>query len=411
MPITRMKENITNGFRYLFNQFQRSFLTVIVIVIGIMALVGMLTAIEGLKSSVVQNFAQMGSNSFMITDELMFRNSWGMEKEVPEITYRQAVLFQKKYDYPETFVSVHYTATSSATARYKSKKTTPKIMVVGADENYFITSSLEIEKGRSFSRFELNNGVNVAIIGTQLKRDLFENENPLGKILTVNNGKYKIIGILKEKGSTFGFSYDNLVILPIQTARKSFISEMPNYKITIHTHSIEKIDAAVERAIALFRTVRKLSPADKNNFKIERSDSLVGMVSQNLSVISIITIVVSIITLVSSSVSLMNIMLVSVKERIREIGTLKALGATINDLKIQFISEAISVSQLGGILGIIFGIVVGNIIGHQMGSIFVIPWFWIITAYIVSIVVGLVAGYYPAIRAARLNPIDALRYE
>ncbi len=389
----------------------RTVLTVVVIVFGIMALVGMITAVNGLKSSLLQNFSQMGSNAFTITDEVMFSNRSGEEKEAPKITFRQAMRFRDKYQNPFATVSVSYTAMNSAIVKFKSKKTTPKIMVVGADENYFATSSLQVEKGRAFNDFEVGNGSHVAIIGIKLKQDLFKDENPIGKILTVGSNKYKVIGVLKEKGSSFGFSFDNIVILPLLTARKTIVGRTPSYKITVDIARIEQLDPAYEQALAVFRIIRKLRPGDSNNFEIERSDSLVGMVTQNLSAITIITLVVSIVTLISSAVSLMNIMLVSVKERITEIGTLKALGARISDIRSQFLAEAVLLSQIGGLGGIVAGLVMGNLISHQMGSSFVVPWSWIIIAYLSSVVVGALAGYYPASRAARLDPIEALRYE
>jgi len=375
-------------------------------------LVGMITAVNGLKNSLLNNFSQMGSNSFSIIDKNFFESGRNRQKAVPKITYEETQKFVKKYAYPSAIVSINYTALNSAVVKYQSEKTNPKIMVIGTDENYFATSSLEIEKGRNFTSVESIHGTSVAIIGIKLKNKLFKDENPLGKILTVGSGKFKIVGVLKEKGSTFGFSYDDIVIIPLLAARKSITSyNTPTYNITVKVDNLEELDVAAEEAMAVFRIARKLTPGEDNNFEVEKSDNLVNIIASDLRVITIITLIVSIVTLISSAVSLMNIMLVSVKERITEIGTLKAIGATISNIKAQFLAEALIISQMGGIFGILSGIGIGNLVSSQMGSSFIIPWTWIIIAYIISILVGISAGYYPAVKAAKLNPIDALRYE
>ncbi|MBT3422410.1 MAG: FtsX-like permease family protein, partial [Bacteroidetes bacterium] len=225
------------------------------------------------------------------------------------------------------------------------------------------------------------------------------------------SGKYKVIGILEKKGATFGMSYDHIFIVPMKAARKNFASQNESYTLGVQVSSYEKLDVAVNEAIAIFRMVRQLKPKDENNFDLQKSDNLINIITKQLRAITIVTLVISLITLISSAVALMNIMLVSVKERIREIGTMKALGATVDNVKRQFLSEALIVSQIGSAFGIVFGIAIGNLFASKMGSEFVIPWGWVIFAVIMSIVVGITAGYYPAVKAARMDPIDALRHE
>jgi len=388
----------------------RTVLTTLVIVFGIMSLVGMLTATDGLKSSLLKNFSQLGSNSFSISDIKYGVGNGGRPKFYPKISYRDVKLFTAKYSFP-SLISVNFTATQQAVAKYGSNKTNPKIRIIGADENYFSISSLNIENGRSFSSVETQYGANVAIIGRDLHKDLFENENAIGKIFSVGDKKFKVIGVLEKRGSSFGFTYDDIVIIPVQSARQAYPVAERGFTISVKTNRFEQVDPAIEEAVAVMRMVRRLKPADENNFDIQKSDSLVNMIAKQFRAITVFTLIISFITLASSAVALMNIMLVSVKERIREIGTMKAIGATVVNIKSLFISETLLISQIGCFFGIIAGVLIGNFFARFMGSTFVIPWFWLLFAVLTSVLVGFVSGYYPAVKAARLNPVEALRYE
>ncbi|MBT3802661.1 MAG: FtsX-like permease family protein [Bacteroidetes bacterium] len=403
-------EDLSLAFRYVMGNLLRSILTILVIVFGIMSLVGMLTAIDGLKSSLLSNFSQLGSNSFSISDINYFASENGRPVQYPKISHRDIRIFKERYT-NKAIVSANYTASQSAIVKFKSNKTNPRIRVIGTDENYFVSSSLNIDEGRNFNHIETQYGANVVILGSGLKRELFGNANAMGKVVTSGSGKYKVIGILEKKGATFGMSYDHIFIVPMKAARKNFASQNESYTLGVQVSSYEKLDVAVNEAIAIFRMVRQLKPKDENNFDLQKSDNLINIITKQLRAITIVTLVISLITLISSAVALMNIMLVSVKERIREIGTMKALGATVDNVKRQFLSEALIVSQIGSAFGIVFGIAIGNLFASKMGSEFVIPWGWVIFAVIMSIVVGITAGYYPAVKAARMDPIDALRHE
>lgn len=403
-------ENLRLAFKNIRANWLRTILTIFVIVFGIMSLVGMLTAIDGLKSSLLKNFSMIGSNTFTILDRDFFATHEGKAVPFEKLTYDQVKRFKDKYSYPST-ISISYTAMGTAVAKYKSKKTNPRIRVVGTDENYMSTSALEISNGRNFNSNEDQYGMNVAIIGNTISKFLFKNESPLGKIITVGSAKFRVIAVLKAQGNSFGFSVDNTILVPIQAARKSYPTSSNSYSVSVHVNSIEQIEPAIQEAIGLFRIIRKVRITDENNFNITKSDSLINIISSQLSVITLITLVISLVTLLSSAVGLMNIMLVSVKERIREIGTMKALGATVQNIKIQFLSETLLISQIGGIIGILLGITIGNFVSSFMDSSFVVPWGWILIAFVISIIVGVTAGYYPAVKAAKLDPIEALRYE
>lgn len=403
-------ENLRLAFKNIRANWLRTILTIFVIVFGIMSLVGMLTAIDGLKSSLLKNFSMIGSNTFTIQDRDFFATHQGKAIPFEKLTYDQANRFKDKYSFPSN-ISLNYTASGTSVAKYRSKKTNPKIRVVGTDENYLLTTALEVASGRNFNNNEVQFGMNVAIIGNTLSKFLFKNETALGKLITVGSGKFRVIGVLKEQGNSFGFSVGNSILLPIQAARKSYPNSSNSYSISVQVNSIEQIEPAIQEAIGLFRIIRKVRITDGNNFNITKSDSLINIISSQMSVITLITLVISLVTLLSSAVALMNIMLVSVKERIREIGTMKALGATVNDIKVQFLSETLLISQIGGLIGIILGIAIGNFVSSFMGSSFVVPWGWIVIAFVISIIVGVTAGYYPAVKAAKLDPIEALRYE
>jgi putative ABC transport system permease protein len=271
---------------------------------------------------------------------------------------------------------------------------------------------MNLESGRNFSPWELGTGANVAIIGGQLARNLFkQNENPLGKFISIGNNRYQVIGVLKERGTSFGFSGDQNCIIPLMAVRQNFGRPNMNYNISVSTDNIAELETAISEATGIFRIVRGLRPGEKNNFDISKSDNIAQMLIDNLRLVTMAATIIGIITLMGAAIGLMNIMLVSVTERTREIGIRKALGATRRTIKQQFLAEAIVICQLGGIVGIVFGIMAGNTISFLIGNPFIVPWKWIMAGIALCMAVGLIAGYYPAAKASQLDPIDSLRYE
>lgn len=407
-------ENIRIALSSVQTNLLRTILTVLIIAVGITALVGILTAIDSIKNSITQEFASMGANTFSITSRGMhvqLGSKRYRQKNHSYISYYQAKEFKETFDFPAE-VAISVFATSIATLKYGSEKTNPNISVRGIDNNYLSTSGYDIEKGRSFSSHDIEGGRSVALLGSKLADKLFKDgEDPNGKIVSVGGGKYKVIGVLKEKGSGFGMNSDMVCFIPYSNSRTYFSRPRMNFDIQIKVLNPELMEAATGQAESVFRTVRDLSPLDETDFNIQKSDNLANILLENIKNISLVATIIGLITLFGAAVGLMNIMLVSVTERTREIGVRKAIGAKSSTVMQQFLVEAIVVGQIGGFVGIILGILAGNMVSTLINSAFVIPWKWIIMGVIMCFVVAIVSGFYPARKASKLDPIESLRYE
>jgi putative ABC transport system permease protein len=408
-----IRENLKIALGSVKSQSLRTFLTIMIIAIGIMALVGILTAIDVIKVGITSNFTSMGANTFNIRNRgsnVRIGGGGNRPQVYREISYDEAVRFKKEFAFPAR-IGISTVGSYASTLKNGSLKTNPNITVFGGDENYIATSGYEIEEGRNFSIQELTSGSNVALIGQEIKRNLFPKTSPIDHEIAVGALKVKVIGVLKEKGSSFGFGGDKIVLLPVKNVRRNFSRGNTSYVINVLALSPDMMEATVAEATGLFRTVRKLRIKDTNNFEITKSDNLSMMLIDNLSFVSVAATLIAIITLVGAAIGLMNIMLVSVTERTREIGIRKAVGATSNSIRNQFLIEAIVICQLGGALGIILGILMGNAVSLYFSQGFIIPWAWMIVAAILCFIVGLLSGLIPAVKAAKLDPIDALRFE
>ncbi len=405
-------ENFKVAFRSIKSQRLRTALTVLIIAIGIMALVGILTAIDAIKGKLKDDFAMMGANTFSISYRNLRLNRSDERKENRMITYREAQAIKERFNNEIGFVSVNQTASGAATLKYKSKKTNPNVRIIAADDNYLATTGYEIEKGRNITITDVQLANNVILVGQDIVDALFDGgEDPIGKEIRAGAGVYQIIGVLKSKGNSIGFSGDNQALVPISNLRLNYGLDNNSYNISIMVHNTMNLDPAISEATGLFRIIRKDRPGQEASFAIRKSDQIASFVIEQLSAISIIATAIGIITLLGAAIGLMNIMLVSVKERTKEIGTRKAIGATATLIRNQFLVESIVIGQLGGLVGIILGIIIGNLVSKFVGGGFIIPWDWITGGVVLCLIVGVLSGYYPAKQAAALDPIDALRYE
>ncbi len=415
MPSNKLiAENLKISFASIKSHLLRTILTVLIIAFGIMALVGILTAIDAVEYFLNDNFAMMGSNTFNIQNREI-RVSIGGEsrraKSYEPISYEEAMRFKEQFVFPAV-TSLFTYGTGIATLKYGSEKTNPNIQVMGTDDNYIATSGLEIEKGRSFSQTELQYGNHVAILGSEIVSKLFKNkEDPLGKVISIGAGKYRVIGVLAERGSSIGFSGDRSCMVPISNVRQYFSRPNMNFRIGVMVNDQQQMEAAVGEATGLMRKIRNDALSDDDSFSIIKSDNVASILIKLTGNLQMGAMVIGLITLLGAAIGLMNIMLVSVTERTREIGIRKAVGARQKTIRNQFLVEAIVIAQIGGLLGIIAGIMIGNLVSMLTESAFIVPWTWIVVGLVLCFIVALLSGIIPANKAARLDPIESLRYE
>lgn len=407
-------ENIKEGLRSIKGNMLRSVLTALIVAIGIMSLVGMLTAIDGIERSVGDSLASLGLNTFDITSQTNRggSNQGISAKTYPPLKLNEALRFIDQYNVPAT-VSLSAFLTGNAEVKHLSIKTNPNISVRGMNEDYMAINGLNLQKGRGFSMMEIEYGTPSAVIGHKLYETLFKaNEDPINTKITLLGVQFKVIGVMEKKGDIAEDNFDNMVAIPIRLANQMAKGRGLYYELTVGISDLAQMDYAIGEATGIMRSIRRDEVGRPNSFDLQQSDTLAQEMEEITSVLRMGGFGVGFITLLGASIALMNIMLVSVTERTREVGVRKALGATPLRIRQQFVIEAIVVCLLGGIAGIILGVLIGNGISSLMEiKIFIVPWFWMFLGLCVCVFVGLISGYYPASKASKLDPIESLRFE
>ena len=407
-------ENVRIALKSIRTNLLRTILTILIIAFGIMALVGILTAIDSIKFALTESFSLMGANTFTIESRSMrvqIGNQSYRRKNHEFISHKQAQEFKELYELPAR-VAIWTRASGSAVVKYKSYKSNPNTTVLGVDEDYIFTAGYEIEKGRNITAGEIEDNANIVLIGADVARQAFEkNQDPLNRFISVGNGRYRVVGVLKSRGNSGNMGTDRTCLIPYTNVRQYFSRPRMRYSINVMPYQSQMLDVSVSEAEGVFRRVRRLEARDETDFNITQSDQLAQMLIENMKMVTVAATIIGMITLMGAVIGLMNIMLVSVTERTKEIGTRKALGAKSVMIKRQFLYEAIVIGQMGAVVGILLGIVIGNGVSLAIDSSFIIPWKWILTGIGLCFVVGVVSGYFPAVKASKLDPITALRYE
>ena len=424
----KLSDNFVLAWRTVKGNKLRTGITVAIIAFGIMALVGIITAIEAMNNSLRDSFSTMGANAFSIRfRERRFQMGGGSDvtqsktnsnKKVKKsntgkiITYQQAKLFKEMYDYPAS-VSIGINGPRGTSVTYENKKTNPNVSVNGGDENYLKLNGYEIGFGRNFSKQEVESGQDICILGKDVAYKLFgaRYDRALEKVVRIGANKYRVIGITKEKGSSSFLQADNIVFSTYTNIRQSFANRNQSFSVAVMVNDVNQLPTAIGEAEGIFRIVRGLNITEENNFYVDKSDSIAETFIKLLGSISAAAGAIGFITLIGAAIGLMNIMLVAVTERTKEVGLIKALGGKRNAIRAQFLFESTLISLMGAVIGIALGVIIGNLVGSMMNTPFFIPWKIISIGIFICSAVGLVAGLYPAMKASKLDPIVALRYE
>lgn len=386
-----------------------------IIAFGIAALVGILTAIDTAIYTMGASFSSLGSTSFSIrpANIEVDRIERGRKvKESKSILYAQAQEFKDRFDMPGQ-VCISIQANYSAQAKVGDKESNPNLLLVGTDENEPFTKGHEMAAGRFFNEKEVTSAAPVIVVGHFIVNTLFNNQDDraIDSKISIDGRNYRIIGTLVEEGSTMNQASDRLMYIPVTLARQLYGHSESNFSIEVGVTSMDKLDDIISESIGLMRKVRRLKTLEPNDFEVVKADGIIAIIEENTQKLRWAAIGIGIITLLGAAIGLMNIMLVSVTERTREIGIIKSLGATKSDISRQFLIESILICQIGGLVGIILGLLSGVVVSKLLDGVFFVPWLWILLGIVLCSAVGLISGIYPALKAAALDPIESLRYE
>ncbi|HEY0863362.1 MAG TPA: ABC transporter permease [Lacunisphaera sp.] len=394
----------------------RSFLTMSGITIGVFSVIGVMTAVSALRGSIETGLSFLGSNMFQFSKFPANGGGDGPQRRRIElrrdITLDQAMRYQRLMEGVSDVICLKiFDRNGIAQAVYGGRKSTPGLTFGGTNEHFLAANQYGVDVGRNFTADDIELARPVIIIGQSIVAKLFPAENPLGKVIKIRERTYTVIGIFATKGSQFGQNQDDIAMVPVTRFLNDFGSERVTINIATQAPSQLVYNETIEKAITAMRIVRGLKPEDENDFELYSNDSLISAFAKIADVIAAGSFVISGIALLAAGVGIMNIMLVSVTERTKEIGIRKSIGARKKNILSQFLIEAVAISLAGGVMGILFGIGVGNLVAVMLKASLVFPWDWAAIGLLVCSGIGVGFGFYPAWKAASLDPIEALRYE
>ena len=369
---------------------RRVLLTVAIIAVGVASLVGIETAVGVLTDRVAGSFDRLGAGLFTIRPK----------EDASPLDARQAAAFAAAFRQAEA-VSCWCISRQAAIVRSGGKATDPVVEIVATDAGYLACQDLSLASGRNFSPYEVEQHAKVALIGDNVRRRLFGDSDAIGKEITAAGARYRVIGVLQRQGALFGTGIDSGILCPMETTESSC-------SVTVRTDPAAA-GATLSEAGRLMTAIRRLPPGATPDFEIVQADSAQATLASLRAKLSLVALAIGLITMLGAAVGLMNSMLVSVKERTREIGTRRALGAKARAIARQFLGEALLIGLLGSAAGILLGLLLGNLVALALDGGFSIPWGWIAAAVLLASAVSLASGLLPARRAARLDPIEALR--
>ena len=393
----------------------RSVLTLLGIVVGVFSIISVMTAMAVLRNSIEEGITQLGANTFQIqkfppggpgghdAQRRRFRNR-------KDITIEQATMVKDNITLAEA-VGLEVWSWGKI-VWWNAQKTNPNVVLFGENAEGLLTNDWVVETGRGITQQDLDFSRNVVVLGLNVRDKLFPPQvNPIGQRVRIDGAVYEIVGIFQKKGSALGGDNDNFAVIPISSFFQKYGRTGWSVNIMVKARSREVVDEAIEESRAILRKARKVAPGADDDFGYFSNDSVLRQFNEFTKYLRLGVAVVSSIALLAAGIGIMNIMLVSVTERTREIGIRKAVGAMKRDVLRQFLIEAVILCQAGGLLGILVGIIVGNVVSVLLEVPPVIPWDWVGYGVLFCAAVGLVFGVYPAWKAANLDPIDALRYE
>lgn len=390
----------------------RSGLTVLGIVIGVFSVVGVMTALTAIRSNIDRGLASLGANVFQISKYpgLMINDSRWNYRNRPKIDHRQAQRFKEAMEEEGALVTLSM-RNRRVTASYEDRRTGRIVMTYGTDENWITTANYRLAAGRNLTPEDNELNTEVVVIGHDLADRLFPAEDPLAKMIVLDGRRFLVVGVLGRKGESFGESRDNVALVPISRFLRYFDHPWRSMELAVQAPSAAEFALTQDLAIGRMRQLRQLPPEQPNDFEVYSNDSLQASFAKIAVIVGTAGLLISAIALVTAGVGIMNIMLVSVTERTREIGVRKSLGARRQDVLRQFLLEAVCLSEIGALGGIVLGVIAGNIVARLLNVSMVFPWTWAVVAVVVCSAIGIGFGLYPAWKAASLKPVEALRFE